>query len=160
MPSTLSALFANRARGTALRAASPSGVEPKSATARAVAESTSGSLRIPGYRHRRLRPRVEGRRYHHCMAWCENLIEAAGMKPGERVLVVVDEPLTAEGAELAAAVRDAGGEPRLELWAGERPLANAPPGVLAGGAEADVSFFISEAPRGDEAGARFQLMEA
>lgn len=82
------------------------------------------------------------------------------MQPGERVLVVVDEPLTVEGSELAAAVKDAGGAPRLELWAGERPLANAPPGVLEGGAEADVSFFISQAPRGDEAGARFQLMEA
>lgn len=94
------------------------------------------------------------------MGWCQNLIEAAAVQPGERVLVVVDEPLTEEGSELAAAVKDVGGAPRLELWAGERPLANAPPGVLEGGAEADVSFFISQAPRGDEAGARFQLMEA
>jgi hypothetical protein len=45
--------------------------------------------------------------------WCENLIKAGGLKPGERVLVVVDEPLAAEGAQLAAAVKDAGGEPRL-----------------------------------------------
>jgi ankyrin repeat protein len=30
--------------------------------------------------------------------WCTNLIEAAGLRAGERVLVVVDEPLTEEGA--------------------------------------------------------------
>jgi leucyl aminopeptidase (aminopeptidase T) len=93
-------------------------------------------------------------------AWCENLIEAGGLKEGERVLVVVDEPLLVEGSELAAAVKDAGGEPRLELWDGERPLAEAPPQVLEGGHSADLSFFISRAPRGDEAAARFQLVEA
>jgi hypothetical protein len=92
--------------------------------------------------------------------WCENLVAAGGLKQDERVLVVVDEPLLEEGSQLSAAVKDAGGEPRLELWAGERPLQDAPPGVLAGGRDADLSFFISQAPRGDEAGARFQLMEA
>jgi leucyl aminopeptidase (aminopeptidase T) len=93
-------------------------------------------------------------------AWCENLIEAGGLKKGERVLVVVDEPLLVEGSELAAAVKDAGGEPRLELWDGKRPLAEPPPQVLDGGRAADLSFFMSQAPRGDEAAARFQLMEA
>ena len=54
-----------------------------------------------------------------------------------------------------------GGAPRLVVWSGnQRPLAAAPPGVLEGGRAADLSFFISQAPRGDEAGARFQLMEA
>jgi aminopeptidase len=91
--------------------------------------------------------------------WCENLVRASSLKPGERVLVVVDEPLAVEGSELAAAVKDAGGEPRLELWAGERPLAAAPAGVLEGAREADVSLFLSQAPRGDEAEARFGLME-
>jgi leucyl aminopeptidase (aminopeptidase T) len=91
--------------------------------------------------------------------WCENLVKASSLKPGERVLVVVDEPLAVEGSELAAAVKDAGGEPRLELWAGERPMATAPAGVLDGAREADVSLFISQAPRGDEAEARFSLME-
>ena len=105
------------------------------------------------------------RRYHRLDSeWRTPLVRepdpAGGLKPGERVLVVVDEPLIEEGSELAAAVKDAGGEPRLELWAGERPLSAAPPGVLEGGREADVSFFISQAPRGDEADARFQLMEA
>jgi leucyl aminopeptidase (aminopeptidase T) len=93
-------------------------------------------------------------------SWCENLLQAASLTAGEHVLVVVDEPLAAEGARLAAAVKDAGGEPRLELWAGERPLASAPPGVLDGARTADLSLFLTQAPRGDEAGARFQLLSA
>lgn len=92
--------------------------------------------------------------------WCENLIEAGGLQEGERVLVVVDEPLLVEGSELAAAVKDAGGEPTLELWDGERPLADAPPKVIEGGRTANLSFFMSQAPRADEAEARFQLMES
>src|SRR5262245_41056108 len=90
--------------------------------------------------------------------WCENLIQASGLKPEERVLVVVDEPLLAEGSELAAAVKDAGGEPRLELWGGDRPLAEPPPSVRETARGADVSFFLSEKPRADEAGARFELL--
>ena len=91
--------------------------------------------------------------------WCVNLLVAGGLAVGERVLVVVDEPLAEEGAQLAAAVKDAGGEPWLELWAGERPLAAPPPGVLAGAREASLSFFLAETPLADEAGARFQLLE-
>ncbi len=90
--------------------------------------------------------------------WCENLIRASGLSAGERVLVVVDEPLAAEGAQLAAAVKDAAGEPRLELWAGERPLTAPPMGVREAAATADLSLFLAQAPRGDEAGARFQLL--
>jgi len=90
--------------------------------------------------------------------WCENLIQASGLKQDERVLVVVDEPLLAEGSQLTAAVKDAGGEPRLELWDGERPLTEPPPSVQETARTADVSFFLSEKPRADEAGARFQLL--
>ena len=92
--------------------------------------------------------------------WCENLLQAGGLKAGERVLVVVDEPLAIEGAQLAAAVKDAGGEPRLELWAGERPMTSAPPAVLDGARAADLSLFLTQAPRAEEAGARFQLLSA
>jgi hypothetical protein len=92
--------------------------------------------------------------------WCLNLISAGGLKEGERVLVVVDEPLAAQGEELAAAVSDAGGSPRIELWAGERPLETLPRGVREGAATADLALFLAEAPRGDEAGTRFQLLEA
>ena len=91
--------------------------------------------------------------------WCTNLLHAAALQEGERVLVVVDEPLAEEGAQLAAAVHDAGGRPRLELWTGERPLEVAPPAVLEGAREADLGLFLSQAPRGDEAHARFTLLE-
>jgi hypothetical protein len=92
--------------------------------------------------------------------WCVNLVKASGLRSGERVLVVVDEPLTEEGAQLTAAVADAGADPRLELWDGrDRPLRSAPPAVLEGAESADLVFFLSQAPRGDEAEARFQLME-
>jgi aminopeptidase len=92
--------------------------------------------------------------------WCDNLVEASRLQPGEQVLVVVDEPLAAEGAQLGAAAKDAGGEPRLELWAGERPLTELPPGVADGARTADVSLFLSQAPRAEEAATRFKLLEA
>jgi leucyl aminopeptidase (aminopeptidase T) len=91
--------------------------------------------------------------------WCENLVETSRLAPGERVLVVVDEPLAAEGAALAAAVKDSGGAPRLELWAGERPLAKLPAPIAEGAATADLGFFLAQAPRPDEAAVRFQLLE-
>ena len=89
--------------------------------------------------------------------WAENLIAAGGMRPGERVLVLVDEPLAEEGSELAAAVRDSGGEPHLELWAGERPLLEPPPRVAAAAAGVGLCLFLSQKPRRDEAGARIAL---
>ena len=77
------------------------------------------------------------------------------------MLVVVDEPLIEEGSQLAAAAKDAGGEPRLELWGGnERPLAAAPPGCSRAAARPTSRSSSHRRPRGDEAGARFQLMEA
>ena len=77
------------------------------------------------------------------------------------MLVVVDEPLLEEGSQLAAAVKDAGGEPRLELWAGRAAAGGrAAAACSKAAARPTVSFFISQAPRGDEASARFQLMEA
>ncbi len=92
--------------------------------------------------------------------WCENLVKASSLAAGEHVLVVVDEPLVVEGAQLAAAVKDAGGEPRIELWAGRRPLTELPAGVAAGAQNADVALFLAQSPRPDEAAARFKLHEA
>jgi aminopeptidase len=92
--------------------------------------------------------------------WCDNLVKASRVQPGEQALVVVDEPLTEQGSQLAAALKDAGAEPRLELWAGERPLAELPAGVAEGARTTDVSLFLSQAPRADEAGTRFKLLEA
>jgi Thermophilic metalloprotease (M29) len=92
--------------------------------------------------------------------WCRNLIEAGRLQPDERVLVMVDEPLVEHGSQLAEAVKQAGGQPRLELWAGpNRPLEHAPPGVIDGAKEATLCFFLSHAPRGDEAAARFEVLE-
>jgi len=92
--------------------------------------------------------------------WCRNLVGAARIEPGERVLVLVDEPLAEEGSQLLAAVKDAGAEPRLELWAGERPLAHPPPPVLEAARESSLLLFLAAAPRGDEASARFATNEA
>ena len=92
--------------------------------------------------------------------WCRNLVGAARIEPGERVLVLIDEPLVEEGAQLLAAVKDAGAEPRLELWAGKRPLARAPAAVKRAAGESTLLLFLSEAPRGDEAAARFETTEA
>jgi len=91
--------------------------------------------------------------------WCRNLVGAARIEPGERVLIVVDEPLVEEGSQLLAAVKDAGAEPRLELWAGKRPLARAPVPVRVGVRESSACFFLAQRPRGDEARARFDVQE-
>jgi thermophilic metalloprotease (M29) len=92
--------------------------------------------------------------------WTQNLIRASHVEPGERVVVLVDEPLVEEGSQLLAALRDAGARPRLELWAGERPLAHAPRTVLDALGDASLLLFLTQAPRGDEASARFETSEA
>jgi Thermophilic metalloprotease (M29) len=92
--------------------------------------------------------------------WCRNLLQAGRLEPGEEVLVIVDEPLVEQGSQLADAVRQSGGRPRLELWAGPtRPLEHPPPGVLDGASEATLCFFLSQKPVGDEAPARFEVLE-
>jgi hypothetical protein len=92
--------------------------------------------------------------------WCRNLIEAGRLEPGEEVLVIVDEPLVEQGSQLADAVRQAGGRPRLELWAGPtRPLAHPPAGVAEGAKASTLCFFLSQEPHGGEADARFEVLE-
>jgi Thermophilic metalloprotease (M29) len=94
------------------------------------------------------------------LGWCRNLIEAGRLEPGEDVLVVVDEPLVEQGSQLADAVQQAGGKPRLELWAGpDRPFEHPPPGVSEGAKTATFCVFISQEPIGAEANARFELLE-
>jgi len=92
-------------------------------------------------------------------AWAANYMRAGRLVPGERVLVVVDEPLAEEGSKLAAAVAEAGGVPQLELWAGDRPFTEPPPGVADAARDADLCIFIAQEPRADEAGARIKLHE-
>jgi aminopeptidase len=103
-----------------------------------------------------MRPAVE--RMGH-PGWCVNVVQAAGLQPGEQVLVVVDEPLLEEGSQLAAAVTDAGGRARLEVWTGERPMAHAPAAVLEGADHASLAFLLAERPLAAEAEARFELMQ-
>jgi leucyl aminopeptidase (aminopeptidase T) len=91
--------------------------------------------------------------------WTQNLIGAGRLQEGERVLVVVEESLAGEGSELLAAVEDAGGKGRLELWTGERPLAKAPQPVLDAAETTDLSFFLAEKPLPDEGAARFSLLQ-
>jgi hypothetical protein len=93
--------------------------------------------------------------------WCRNLIEAGRLQSGEETLVIVDEPLVEQGAQLAEAVKQAGGRPRLELWAGpRRPLSHPPPGVVDGAKTATLCVYLSQEPRGEEATARFEVLEA
>jgi 2,5-dihydroxypyridine 5,6-dioxygenase len=89
--------------------------------------------------------------------WAQNLISAGRLRPGEQVLVLVDEPLAVQGSELAAAVNDAGGHPELVLWAGTRPFTEPPPAAATAAERADLCIFISQEPRRDEAGARIAL---
>lgn len=85
--------------------------------------------------------------------WTENLVRAAGLRPGEKLLVVADAPLAAQGEQLGETGRAAGAEVRVERWDGAAP-------PLASGAWADVALFVSQEPRGAEASARFALLEA
>src|ERR1044072_8944652 len=70
------------------------------------------------------------------------------------------EPLAREAEEFAAAAREAGAEPEIAMWAGERPLEHAPDEVVEIANRADVALHIQQAPRGEEAAARFELLEA
>jgi hypothetical protein len=103
---------------------------------------------------------VSARREYEMPGWCRNLLDAARLRPDEEVLVYVDEPLVEQGSQMADAVRQAGGRPRLELWAGpRRPLAHPPPGVVDGAKEATLCIFLSQEPHGGEADARFEVLE-
>jgi hypothetical protein len=92
--------------------------------------------------------------------WCANLVAAGRVEPGERVLVVVDEPLVEEGSQLVAAVADGGGRPTLELWVGERPLAHPPSAALAAARGASLLLFLQQDALGEEGAARFELRDA
>jgi Thermophilic metalloprotease (M29) len=84
--------------------------------------------------------------------WTRNLVLASGLRPGEKVLVVVDEPLLEQGSQLLAAVADAGGRPRLELWRGVAPVEH--------GSTSDVALFLAQHPQADEAQERFSLAQS
>jgi hypothetical protein len=92
--------------------------------------------------------------------WCLNLVRHAQVAAGERASVLVDEPLEREGGQLADALREAGAEARLVLWAGERPFEHAPAEATDAAASSDVGFHLQQAPRGEEGAARFEVLHA
>ena len=85
-------------------------------------------------------------------AWCGNLISASRLQRGERVLITVDEPNLEVGAQLMAAVEDAGARPHLVLWSGFAPVEH--------GIASDVSIFIAAEPKVEEAPERFMLAQS
>ena len=97
------------------------------------------------------RARIVRRELPH-PGWTLNLVEASRLQSGERVLVVVDEPLLEQGSQLMAACADAGATPHLELWTGTAPTAE--------GARADVALFLAEEPQAHEAHERFALSKS
>ncbi len=92
--------------------------------------------------------------------WQENVLRQAALAPGERLLVVWDEPLQAEAAELAEAATAAGAKAERAPWSGRRPLAAPPSATLAAASRADVVVFLHHRPLAEEAEARFALMRA
>jgi leucyl aminopeptidase (aminopeptidase T) len=97
------------------------------------------------------RARLVKRRLAH-PAWTANLISASALEPGERVLVVVDEPLLEQGSQLLAAVTDAGAKAHLELWRGLAPVDH--------GIASDLLLFLAQDPQPHEAHERFMLAES
>jgi hypothetical protein len=84
--------------------------------------------------------------------WIRNLIDASGLKPGEGVLVVVDDPLAEQGVQLAAAAGAAGANVRSERWSVDPPV--------PGGDTADVLLFMAHRPGGEEASSRMALFRS
>ncbi len=72
--------------------------------------------------------------------WCANYVAAAGVRPGERVRIVVDGPFAAEGEELARAVRALGAEARVARFPADRPMVEPTAELLETAAWADVSI--------------------
>ncbi len=91
--------------------------------------------------------------------WCRNALAAARVQPGERVRVVVDEPLLAEGEQLAAAARAAGAEVRLACFPEERPLREPTAGLLDSAAWADVSIGFLHDTYAEELPARRRMLD-
>jgi hypothetical protein len=87
------------------------------------------------------------------------MIAAGRVAPGERVRVVVDEPLRAEGEELVAAVAAVGATARLVVFPAERPLREPTEELLASATWADVSLTLMHDSFAEELPARRRLVE-
>ena len=92
--------------------------------------------------------------------WCANYLAAAGVRPGERLRIVVDEPFAAEGEELAEAARAAGAETRVARFPAKRPLVEPTPELLESASWADVSIGILRHSYVEEQPARRTMLDA
>ena len=93
--------------------------------------------------------------------WCQNYLAAAGVRRGERLRVVVDEPFAAEGEELAEAGRAAGAETWVaRVPGGSVPLLEATPELLDSAAWADVSIGLLRHSYVEEQPARRAMLDA
>ena len=78
--------------------------------------------------------------------WCSNVIAAARVQPGERMIVAVDEALRPEAERLVAAVEAVGARGQLVLLPPDS-LEEAPPELLEAAERADAWISLWERPR-------------
>ena len=77
--------------------------------------------------------------------WCRNLIEAGRVAGGERVLVVVDEPLVEEGAQLARRAARGGRRAAARALDGDdRPMRTRPRPRSTAARESSLVLFLSQ----------------
>jgi hypothetical protein len=92
--------------------------------------------------------------------WCQNYLAAAGVRAGERLRIVVDEPFAAEGDELAEAGRAVGAEVRVARFPEARPLLEPTPELMDSAVWADVSIGLLRRSYVEEQPARRAMLDA
>ena len=91
--------------------------------------------------------------------WCSNILRAAAVRTGERVRVIVDRPLLAEGDQMAAAAESSGAEARLLRFPQARPLLEPTAELLASSDWADVSIGLLGETWSEELPARRAILD-
>src|SRR5262249_56525320 len=84
---------------------------------------------------------------------------AAGVKPGERLRIVVDRPFAPEAEELAVAARALGAEARVACFPSERPMLEATLELMETAAWAHVSIGLLRHSYVEEIPARHAMIE-
>jgi aminopeptidase len=92
--------------------------------------------------------------------WCANYLAAAGVGPGERVRIAVDEPFAPEAEELAQAARALGAEARIARFPSQRPMVEPTAELMDTAAWADVSIGLLRYSYAEEIPARRAMVEA
>jgi leucyl aminopeptidase (aminopeptidase T) len=97
------------------------------------------------------------------MKWYENVVNVCmGVQPGEKVLLITDQGLSAEQELLARTIQDAGAGD-LVCWTlpeEERPLHTAPPDILEVARKFDVGIQFLSYTSTEEQPYRFSLVQA